>query len=109
MEKTAQEEKNLEAFKAGALEAHKTHNLDTEYASNFRANVHGDEFENEEQARTNGIEAVENTLEDMYMNPQTGSVDTMANWETDQRAEGWDIDDLKTLVKVVNDDSVNWI
>lgn len=63
MEKTNQEIKNLEAFKAGVLEAHATHNLDTEYASNFWANVYGNEFENEESARTNGIEAVENTLE----------------------------------------------
>jgi hypothetical protein len=63
MEKTNQEIKNLEAFKAGVLEAHATHNLDTEYASLFWGNVYGDEFENEDEAKSNGIEAVENTLE----------------------------------------------
>jgi len=63
MKKTNQEIKNLDAFKSGVLEAHVIHNLDTEYASLFWGNVRGDEFDSEESAHTNGMEAVENTLE----------------------------------------------
>jgi hypothetical protein len=48
--------------------------------------------------------------EKIMMCPETGSMDTLANWQAEQKADGWDIKDLDSLIEVYWDNQENcWV
>lgn len=50
-------------------------------------------------------------MEKMFMNPVTGSVDTMENWAKDylENTELWKENDLYNLIEVKKDSNNNWV
>ena len=55
------------------------------------------------------VEIDPTTTTDMYMNPVSGSVQNWSDWQFDQKAEGWNKTELKSLIKVKKDKDGSWI
>jgi hypothetical protein len=49
------------------------------------------------------------TQETMLMHPQSGQVQSEADWREEQKSEGWPDADFDTLIEVVMDSDGNWI